>query len=115
MAAAADWKNEERLVMEDGDIEDCLVGGSEEDDDKVEAEAGSLDSQRWPRSFREATDTFTIAAPPGFGQLTGGGGSDLKLPLLSDKPNDGKQDSAGTLGSVLCDGKLSATAPVVII
>ncbi|KAF8730152.1 hypothetical protein HU200_017124 [Digitaria exilis] len=112
--------------MEDGDIEDCLLGGSEEDDDKAEAEAeaeaeaGSLDSQRWPRSFREATDTFTIAAPaPGFGQLGGGGGSDLKLPLLSDKPNDGKQGSvkdllaAGTLGSVLCDGKLSATAPVV--
>nr|CAB3451316.1 unnamed protein product [Digitaria exilis] len=126
MAAAADWKKKERLVMEDGDIEDCLLGGSEEDDDKAEAEAeaeaeaGSLDSQRWPRSFREATDTFTIAAPaPGFGQLGGGGGSDLKLPLLSDKPNDGKQGSvkdllaAGTLGSVLCDGKLSATAPVV--
>jgi hypothetical protein len=45
--AAADWK-EERSAMEDGDIEDCL------DDDKAEAEAeaGSLDSQRWPRSFR---------------------------------------------------------------
>ena len=62
--------------------------------------------------FREATDTFTIAAPPGFGHLGDdrGLGSDLTLPLLSDKP-EGKQDSvknllAEPLGSVLCDGKL---------
>jgi vesicular inhibitory amino acid transporter len=77
---------------------------------------------------REATDTYTIAAPPGFGQLGGGDcsglGSDLKLPLLSDKPQ-GKQDSSKNLlaesepfGSVLSDGKLSdslqqaATAPI---
>lgn len=69
--------------------------------------------------FREATDTFTIAAPPGFGNLGGGLGSDLKLPLLSDKPDDGNQDSvkdllaAVPLGSELCAGKLSATAPVL--
>jgi len=48
-AAAADWK-EERSAMEDGDIEDCLLAGTE--DEEAEAEAGSLDSQRWPRSFR---------------------------------------------------------------
>ena len=48
-AAAADWNwKEERSAMEDGDIEDCLLAGTEDD----EAEAGSLDSQRWPRSFR---------------------------------------------------------------
>lgn len=56
MAAAADWKEERSAMMEDGDIEDCLLGGdhggSEDDDDKAEAAAGSLDSQRWPRSFR---------------------------------------------------------------
>ena len=62
--------------------------------------------------FREATDTFTIAAPPGFGHLGDdrGRGSDLMLPLLSDKP-EGKQDSVKNLlpehlGSVICDGKL---------
>ena len=74
--------------------------------------------QRWDAAlfifFREATDTFTIAAPPP--------GSDLTLPLLSDKP-EGKQDSvknllAEPLGSVLCDGKLpdnlhqATTAPI---
>jgi hypothetical protein len=67
--------------------------------------------------FREATDTFTIAAPPGFGHLGDGRGlgSDLTLPLLSDKP-DGKQDSS--VKNLLCDGKLSdnlhqaATAPI---
>ena len=38
-AAAADWNwKEERSAMEDGDIEDCLLGGNE--DDKAEAEAG---------------------------------------------------------------------------
>ncbi|OEL30731.1 hypothetical protein BAE44_0008251, partial [Dichanthelium oligosanthes] len=130
MAAAAGWK-EEHSVMEDGDIEDCLHGGghggSEDDKAEAEAEAGSLISQRWPRSFREATDTFTIAAPPGFGHLGGGDGSglgsDLKLPLLSPDKPEGKQDSVKNLlpeplGSVLCDGKLSdnlqqaATAPI---
>ena len=52
-AAAADWK-EERSAMEDGDIEDCLLAGTEDDEAEAEAEAeaGSLDSQRWPRSFR---------------------------------------------------------------
>ncbi|XP_021316171.1 amino acid transporter ANT1 isoform X2 [Sorghum bicolor] len=117
---------EERSVTteeENGDIEDVppppLLGrnGGSEDEAETEEEAGSLKSQRWPRSFREATDTYTIAAPPGFGHLGGGDcsglGSDLKLPLLSDKP-EGKQDSAKNLlaeaepfGSVLSDGKLS--------
>ncbi|XP_066328967.1 amino acid transporter AVT1A-like [Miscanthus floridulus] len=118
-AAAAEWE-EERSVMEeeDGDIEDVpppLLGRNGDSEDEVEA--GSLNSQRWPRSFREATDTYTIAAPPGFGHVGGGDcsglGSDLKLPLLSDKPQ-GKQDSAKNLlaeaepfGSVLSDGKCS--------
>jgi len=87
--------------------------------------------------FRETTDTYTIAASPSFGYLgpstskyslldlgRSGLGSDLKLPLLSDKPQ-GKQDSSKNLlaesepfGSVLSDGKLSdslqqaATAPI---
>jgi hypothetical protein len=54
-AAAADWDAaEERPAMEDGDIEDCMLGGGHggSDDDEAEAEAGSLNSQRWPRSFR---------------------------------------------------------------
>ncbi|KAJ1281388.1 hypothetical protein BS78_04G302200 [Paspalum vaginatum] len=122
VAAAAEWKH--HSVMEDGDIEDCAPLCSED-----EAEAGSLDSQRWPRSFRETTDTYTIAAPPGFGHLGGGdcGGlcsSDLKLPLLSDNP-ELKQDSVKNLfaqeplTSVLSDGELTyglrqapATAPI---
>ncbi|CAN6245824.1 unnamed protein product [Urochloa humidicola] len=124
-AAAEHWK-EEHSATEDGDIEDCLIGGGHGGrDDETEAEAGSLNSQRWPRSFREATDTLTIAAPPGFGHLSDGDGSglgsDLKLPLLSDKL-DGKQDSvkklAGPFVSVLGDSKLSEnlqqppTAPI---
>jgi len=54
-AAAAEWE-EERSVMEeeDGDIEDVppppLLGRNGDSED--EAEAGSLNSQRWPRSFR---------------------------------------------------------------
>ena len=67
--------------------------------------------------FRETTDTYTIAASPSFGYLgpstskyslldlgRSGLGSDLKLPLVSDK-TDGKQDSVKnlptkTLGSI---------------
>ncbi|KAL6633402.1 hypothetical protein ACP70R_026073 [Stipagrostis hirtigluma subsp. patula] len=122
-AAAADWK-EEYSAPEDGDIEDCPLdaggdGGSEDD----EAVENSLNSQRWPQSFREATDTLTIAAPPNFGCLSrsasrnsvlegdcSGLGSDLKLPLLSDKL-ERNQDSVKNLqepfGSVLSDGKPS--------
>ncbi|CAL5019961.1 unnamed protein product [Urochloa decumbens] len=112
--AAVDWK-EEHSAMEDGDIEDCLLGAGGHGGSDDEAEAGSLNSQRWPRSFREATDTLTIAAAPGFGHLGDGDGSgllgsDLKLPLLSDKL-DGKQDSVKNLSepfvSVLGDPKLS--------
>jgi solute carrier family 32 (vesicular inhibitory amino acid transporter) len=66
---------------------------------------------------REATDTYTIAAPPGLRHLVVGDcnglGSDLKLPLLSDKL-DGRQDSSNNLlpvadpfGSVLSDGRFS--------
>lgn len=62
---------------------------------------------------RETTDTYTIAASPSFGYLgpstskysiLDGGrsslGSDLKLPLLSDKL-DGKQDSVKSLRKTL--------------
>jgi hypothetical protein len=65
---------------------------------------------------REATDTYTITAPPGFRHLVGGDGdcsglgSDLKLPLLLNKL-DGKKDSSKNLlvvtkpfSSVLSDG-----------
>ena len=60
-AAAADWKEARSVVMEDGDIEDCLLGaghGGSEDDN---AEAGSLNSQRWPRSFRCVRARFTLS------------------------------------------------------
>jgi hypothetical protein len=64
-------------------------------------------------NFRETTDTYTIAASPSFGYLgpstskyslldlgRSGLGSDLKLPLVSDKA-DGKQDSVKTLPKTL--------------
>ncbi|TVU28851.1 hypothetical protein EJB05_20386, partial [Eragrostis curvula] len=108
-AAAAEWK-EERSAPEDKDIEDCRPLG----DDEVEEEENSLNSQRWPQSFREATDTFTIAAPPNFGCLvrstsktsvldggdcSGQGSDELKLPLLSDKLQ-GISNQHERLGSV---------------
>ncbi|KAL5666625.1 hypothetical protein ACJX0J_026733, partial [Zea mays] len=128
MAAAEEEEEWEdgRSVMpeeEDGDIEDVppppLLGRNFGSEDEDEDEAGSLNSQSqwWPRSFREATDTYTIAAPPGLRHLVVGDcnglGSDLKLPLLSDKL-DGRQDSSNNLlpvadpfGSVLSDGRFS--------
>ena len=63
--------------------------------------------------FRETTDTYTIAASPSFGYLgpstskyslldlgRSGLGSDLKLPLVSDKA-DGNQDSVKNLPKTL--------------
>lgn len=55
-AAAAEWEEERSVTTEeeDGDIEDVppppLLGRNGDSED--EAEAGSLNSQRWPRSFR---------------------------------------------------------------
>ncbi|XP_066322792.1 amino acid transporter AVT1A-like [Miscanthus floridulus] len=126
-------KEEEELMLEDGDIEesprrsfeDC--GDSEEDrgeddddDDEERERVGdcvcsprSFQSQKWPQSYRETTDTYTIAASPSFGYLgpstskyslldlgRSGLGSDLKLPLVSDKA-DGNQDSVKNLPKTL--------------
>ncbi|CAL4967370.1 unnamed protein product [Urochloa decumbens] len=124
---------EEELLLEDGGIEESPrrsfedgddydeEGGDggeeeeEEDDDGV-GSPRSFQSRQWPQSYRETTDTYTIAASPSFGYLgpstskyslldlgRSGLGSDLKLPLVSDNV-DGKQDSVKnlpkTLGSI---------------
>ncbi|KAL6911995.1 hypothetical protein ACP4OV_000800 [Aristida adscensionis] len=108
-AVVADDRKEEHWAPEDADIEDCpALGGNVDGGSEDEAEENSLNSQRWPQSFREATDTFTIAAPPGYlsrsasknsvldGADCSGLGSDLKLPLLSDKL-EGNEDSVKNL------------------
>uniref|UniRef100_A0A0D9YZG8 Amino acid transporter transmembrane domain-containing protein n=1 Tax=Oryza glumipatula TaxID=40148 RepID=A0A0D9YZG8_9ORYZ len=133
MAAAAEAKHrkeeeedEEEMTLEDGDIEesprrsfddDYEDGGSGDDDRDDDGEGlgspRSFQSRQWPQSYRETTDTYTIAASPSFGYLgpstskysiLDGGrsslGSDLKLPLLSDKL-DGKQDSVKSLRKTL--------------
>ncbi|RLM80847.1 hypothetical protein C2845_PM12G29330 [Panicum miliaceum] len=131
-------KEEDELVLEDGGIEESPRrsfedgddyeeggdGGEDDDDDDDEERDGdgvgsprSFQSRQWPQSYRETTDTYTIAASPSFGYLgpstskyslldlgRSGLGSDLKLPLVSDKA-DGKQDSVKnlptkTLGSI---------------
>uniref|UniRef100_A0A804PPQ9 Amino acid transporter transmembrane domain-containing protein n=1 Tax=Zea mays TaxID=4577 RepID=A0A804PPQ9_MAIZE len=120
-------EEEDELMLEDGGIEesprrsfeDC-GDSDEEDDDNDEERDGdgvgsprSFQSHKWPQSYRETTDTYTIAASPSFGYLgpstskyslldlgRSGLGSDLKLPLLSDKA-DGKQDSVKTLPKTL--------------
>ncbi|CAD6249173.1 unnamed protein product [Miscanthus lutarioriparius] len=133
MAQQKPRKEEEELMLEDGGIEesprrsfeDC--GDSEEDrgeddddDDEERERVGdcvgsprSFQSQKWPQSYRETTDTYTIAASPSFGYLgpstskyslldlgRSGLGSDLKLPLVSDKA-DGNQDSVKNLPKTL--------------
>ncbi|XP_006649117.1 amino acid transporter AVT1A [Oryza brachyantha] len=126
-------EEEEEMTLDDGDIEesprrsfedgDSEDGGDEErEDDEGLGSPRSFQSRQWPQSYRETTDTYTIAASPSFGYLgpstskysifEGGRsslGSDLKLPLLSDKL-DGKQESVKslrkTLGSAI-DGKSS--------
>ncbi|GJM87088.1 hypothetical protein PR202_ga03007 [Eleusine coracana subsp. coracana] len=108
-AAAAERKEEELSAPEEKDIEDYCPLGYE---DEVETEENSLKSQPWPQSFREATDTYTIAAPPSFGCLvrstskssvldggdcSGLGSDDLKLPLLSDKLQGIRNSSVNSL------------------
>ncbi|TVU28862.1 hypothetical protein EJB05_20398 [Eragrostis curvula] len=103
-----------RRSFEDGDGEESEEDGAEaEDEDEVDDEGvgspGSFQSRQWPQSYRETTDTYTIAASPSFGYLgpstskyslldlaRSGVGSDLKLPLVLDK-GDGKQESLKSL------------------
>ncbi|KAJ1281387.1 hypothetical protein BS78_04G302100 [Paspalum vaginatum] len=110
-----------RRSFEDGD-DYSDEGGEDDDDDDEERDADgvgsprSFQSRQWPQSYRETTDTYTITASPSFGYLgpstskyslldlgRSGLGSDLKLPLVSDKV-DAKQDSVKnlpkTLGSI---------------
>ncbi|XP_062220532.1 amino acid transporter AVT1A isoform X2 [Phragmites australis] len=118
---------EEELALEDGSIEESPRRSFEdgddyedddegrEDDDEEEEEgdgagsARSFQSRQWPQSYRETTDTYTIAASPNFGYLGPSTsryslldlgrsdlGSDLKLPLVSDK-GAGKQESVKNL------------------
>ncbi|CAD6242019.1 unnamed protein product [Miscanthus lutarioriparius] len=121
-------KEEEELMLEDGGIEesprrsfeDCSDSeedrGEDDDEDRDGDAVGSprsFQSQKWPQSYRETTDTYTIAASPSFGYLgpstskyslldlgRSGLGSDLKLPLVSDKA-DGMQDSFKNLPKTL--------------
>ncbi|KAL6633403.1 hypothetical protein ACP70R_026074 [Stipagrostis hirtigluma subsp. patula] len=107
-----------RRSFEDGDGDDYGDDGQDgdDDDDDDEDQDGdgvgsphSFQSRQWPQSYRETTDTYTIAASPSFGYLgpstskyslldlaRSGLGSDLKLPLVSDKL-DGKQESIKNL------------------
>ncbi|KAG8059180.1 hypothetical protein GUJ93_ZPchr0002g24023 [Zizania palustris] len=116
-------EEEEEMTLEDGDIEesprrsfdDDYEDGDEERDEDGEGVGSprSFQSRQWPQSYRETTDTYTIAASPNFGYLgpstskysiidggRSGLGSDLKLPLLSDKL-DGKQESVKSFRKVL--------------
>lgn len=75
-----------QFVMEDddNDLEDNRVndangllssssdGGDDDDDDNgnfEDNEIGTFTSQHWPQSFRETTDSYTLAASPGFAFL----------------------------------------------
>ncbi|RCV08684.1 hypothetical protein SETIT_1G346700v2 [Setaria italica] len=121
---------EEELVLEDGgiesprrsfedgdDYEEGSDGGDDDDDGERDGDGvgspRSFQSRPWPQSYRETTDTYTIAASPSFGYLgpstskyslldlgRSGLGSDLKLPLVSDNA-DGKQDFVKTLPKTL--------------
>ncbi|KAL5208267.1 hypothetical protein ABZP36_032702 [Zizania latifolia] len=116
-------EEEEEMTLDDGDIEesprrsfdDDYEDGDEERDEDREGVGSprSFQSRQWPQSYRETTDTYTIAASPNFGYLgpstskysifdggRSGLGSDLKLPLLSDKL-DGKQESVKSFRKAL--------------
>uniref|UniRef100_A0ACD5YXJ7 Uncharacterized protein n=1 Tax=Avena sativa TaxID=4498 RepID=A0ACD5YXJ7_AVESA len=131
MAAAGNRKEEEdEMTLEDGDIDESpresFRDDDSEDGDEGEEEGqdedgdgvGSFESRQWPQSYRETTDTYTIAASPIFGYLgpstskysIDGGrsslASDPKLPLISDKLESVKSLRRHLLGSAR-DEKLS--------
>ncbi|VAI61943.1 unnamed protein product [Triticum turgidum subsp. durum] len=130
MAAAARHRKEEEdeMLLDDGDIEesprDSFRDSDDDDDEAEEARGedgdgvGSFESHQWPQSYRETTDTYTIAASPIFGYLgpstskysidggRSGLASDLRLPFISDKLESVKSLRRHLLGSVR-DEKLS--------
>ncbi|KAL9232646.1 hypothetical protein vseg_007730 [Gypsophila vaccaria] len=55
---------------DDDDDHDDDGGGDGDDDDDVDGVRNqTFSSQNWPQSFRETTDSYTIAASPGFSLL----------------------------------------------
>ncbi|KAK3155490.1 hypothetical protein QOZ80_2BG0203890 [Eleusine coracana subsp. coracana] len=89
-----------RRSFEDGEEseEEAAAADDDEEDDEGVGSPRSFQSRQWPQSYRETTDTYTIAASPSFGYLgpstskyslldlgRSGLGSDLKLPLVSEK------------------------------
>uniref|UniRef100_A0ACD5ZAG0 Uncharacterized protein n=1 Tax=Avena sativa TaxID=4498 RepID=A0ACD5ZAG0_AVESA len=132
MAAAGNRKEEEdEMTLEDGDIDespresfrddDSEDGDEGEDEEGLDEDGdgvGSFESRQWPQSYRETTDTYTIAASPIFGYLgpstskysIDGGrsilASDPKLPLISDRLESTKSLRRHLLGSAR-DEKLS--------
>ncbi|VAI61941.1 unnamed protein product [Triticum turgidum subsp. durum] len=116
------------MLLDDGDIEesprDSFRDSDDDDDEAEEARGedgdgvGSFESHQWPQSYRETTDTYTIAASPIFGYLgpstskysidggRSGLASDLRLPFISDKLESVKSLRRHLLGSVR-DEKLS--------
>ncbi|VAI50476.1 unnamed protein product [Triticum turgidum subsp. durum] len=128
MAAARHRKEEEdEMLLDDGDIEESPRDSfRDSDDDEAEEDGrgedgdgiGSFESHQWPQSYRETTDTYTIAASPIFGYLgpstskysidggRSGLASDIKLPFISDKLESVKSLRRHLLGSVR-DEKLS--------
>uniref|UniRef100_N1QW51 Amino acid transporter transmembrane domain-containing protein n=1 Tax=Aegilops tauschii TaxID=37682 RepID=N1QW51_AEGTA len=127
-AAAARQRKEEEdeMLLDDGDIEESPRDSFRDSDDEGEEEGrgedgdgvGSFESHQWPQSYRETTDTYTIAASPIFGYLgpstskysidggRSGLASDLRLPFISDKLESVKSLRRHLLGSVR-DEKLS--------
>ncbi|XP_021744595.1 amino acid transporter AVT1A-like [Chenopodium quinoa] len=66
---------EDEHDLEDNRVNSCSSDDNEDDDsdkddDNVDDDEGeTFISQTWPQSFRETTDSYTLAASPGFGLL----------------------------------------------
>ncbi|XP_058113865.1 amino acid transporter AVT1A-like [Magnolia sinica] len=108
-------KDGELFMVSDGEIEEEEKAGltmeSSDEEERGERDRNSppspFSSRQWPQSFRESTDSYTIAASPSFGILhqtssyrylslnLGKSSEDLdpKLPLLSEISVAGKQES----------------------
>ncbi|CAO2822293.1 unnamed protein product [Amaranthus hypochondriacus] len=93
-------KDDTQFSMEDeNDLEDynvdingVFLSDDEEDDNVVynEDDNETFTSQNWPQSFRETTDSYTLAASPGFA-LLGRTPSRLSMPSKSSIDIDGNK------------------------
>ncbi|XP_026657676.2 amino acid transporter AVT1A isoform X2 [Phoenix dactylifera] len=118
-SSAAMAEKDMELFMEDGSDGSVVVksefGDGSDCEEQEEEPSSPFYSGKWPQSYKETTDSFTITATPSFGYLgsalsprcssfdlcaEGGLNSDMRLPFISGSTFE-KQESGKSLKNTL--------------